>query len=317
MLIGRREDFDLNEMAIFVRVVESGSFTGAAKALGLPKSTVSRKITQLEERLGVRLIQRTTRSLSLTDTGSAYHAHCARILAEIEEANIAVTQMQTTPTGTLRITAPVLFGSTVLSGLVAEYMELYPLVNIDLVLSDQFLDLVQDGIDVAFRVGQLEDSSLIGRYLGDVTAMVCASPDYLAKFGKPTHPDDLKNHQIISISNRSQWTLIGPEKEEHTFNFKPRLQVNDMSSLYTLTLSGAGIASLPVLIAASAIKSKNLVPLLCDWPFEAYPIHTLYASNRHLSAKVRSFVDFVIERVRPNPPWVVDMGGHEKCGSAD
>lgn len=317
MLIGRREDFDLNEMAIFVRVVESGSFTGAAKALGLPKSTVSRKITQLEERLGVRLIQRTTRSLSLTDTGSAYHAHCARILAEIEEANIAVTQMQTTPTGTLRITAPVLFGSTVLSGLVAEYMELYPLVNIDLVLSDQFLDLVQDGIDVAFRVGQLEDSSLIGRYLGDVTAMVCASPDYLAKFGKPTHPDDLRNHQIISISNRSQWTLIGPEKEEHTFNFKPRLQVNDMSSLYTLTLSGAGIASLPVLIAASAIKSKNLVPLLCDWPFEAYPIHTLYASNRHLSAKVRSFVDFVIERVRPNPPWVVDMGGHEKCGSED
>jgi DNA-binding transcriptional LysR family regulator len=315
MLIGRREEFDLNEMAIFVRVVESGSFTGAAKALGLPKSTVSRKITQLEERLGVRLIQRTTRSLSLTDTGSAYHAHCARILTDIEEANIAVTQMQTTPTGTLRITAPVLFGSTVLSGLVAEYMELHPQVNIDLVLSDQFLDLVQDGIDVAFRVGQLEDSSLIGRYLGDVTAMVCASPDYIAKFGKPAHPDDLKNHQIIAASNRSQWTLIGPEKQEHTFNFKPRLQVNDLSSLYTLTLCGAGIAALPVLIAASAIKSKNLVPLLCDWPFEAYPIHTLYASNRHLSAKVRSFVDFVIERVRPNPPWLVDMEGHEKCGS--
>jgi len=313
MLIGKREEFDLNEMAIFVRVVESGSFTGAAKALGLPKSTVSRKITQLEERLGVRLIQRTTRSLSLTDTGSAYHAHCARILAEIEEANIAVTQMQSTPTGTLRITAPVLFGSTVLSGLVAEYMELHPLVNIDLVLSDQLLDLVQDSIDVAFRVGQLEDSSLIGRYLGDVTAMVCASPDYIAKFGKPTHPDELKNHQIIASSSRSQWTLIGPEKQEHTFNFKPRLQVNDMSSLYTLTLAGAGIAALPVLIAASAIKSKNLVPLLCDWPFEAYPIHTLYASNRHLSAKVRSFVDFVIDRVRPNPPWLVDMDGHDKC----
>jgi DNA-binding transcriptional LysR family regulator len=313
MLIGKREEFDLNEMAIFVRVVESGSFTGAAKALSLPKSTVSRKITQLEERLGVRLIQRTTRSLSLTDTGSAYHAHCSRILADIEEANIAVTQMQSTPTGILRITAPVLFGSTVLSGLVAEYMELYPQVNIDLVLSDQLLDLVQEGIDVAFRVGQLEDSSLIGRYLGDVKAMVCASPDYIAKFGKPNHPDEIENHQVLSATSWTQWSLKGPEGKEINVNIKPRLKVNDLSSLYTLALSGAGIAALPVLIAASAIKSKNLVPILCDWPFEAHPIHALYASNRHLSAKVRSFVDFVIERVRPNPPWLVDMEGHDKC----
>lgn len=313
MLIGKREEFDLNEMAIFVRVVESGSFTGAAKALGLPKSTVSRKITQLEERLGVRLIQRTTRSLSLTDTGSAYHSHCSRILGDIEEANIAVTQMQSTPTGTLRITAPVLFGSTVLSGLIAEYMELHPQVNIDLVLSDQVIDLVQDGIDVAFRVGHLEDSSLIGRYLGDVKAILCASSDYIARHGKPSHPDEIQDHQVISATGWTQWTLHGPEEEEVNVTIKPRLKVNDLSSLYTLALSGAGIAALPVLIAASAVKSKNLVPILCDWPFEAHPIHTLYASNRHLSAKVRSFVDFVIERVRPNPPWLVDMEGHDKC----
>lgn len=313
MLIGKREEFDLNEMAIFVRVVESGSFTGAAKALGLPKSTVSRKITQLEERLGVRLIQRTTRSLSLTDTGMAYHAHCARILCEIEEANTAVTQMQNTPTGTLRITAPVLFGSTVLSGLIAEYMDLHPQVNIELVLSDQLIDLVQDGIDVAFRVGQLEDSSLIGRYLGDIKAMVCASPDYIAKHGTPSHPEDIANHQVIAVTDRNQWALKGPDGQEVNVNIKPRLKVNDLSTLYTLALSGAGIAALPVLIAASAIKSKNLVPILCNWPFEAHPIHTLYASNRHLSAKVRSFVDFVIERVRPNPPWLVDMDGHDQC----
>jgi DNA-binding transcriptional LysR family regulator len=221
--------------------------------------------------------------------------------------------MQSTPTGILRITAPVLFGSTVLSGLVAEYMELYPQVNIDLVLSDQLLDLVQEGIDVAFRVGQLEDSSLIGRYLGDVKAMVCASPDYIAKFGKPNHPDEIENHQVLSATSWTQWSLKGPEGKEINVNIKPRLKVNDLSSLYTLALSGAGIAALPVLIAASAIKSKNLVPILCDWPFEAHPIHALYASNRHLSAKVRSFVDFVIERVRPNPPWLVDMEGHDKC----
>ena len=315
MLIGKREEFDLNEMAIFVRVVESGSFTGAAKALGLPKSTVSRKITQLEERLGVRLIQRTTRSLSLTDTGSAYHEQCSRILGEIEEANAAVTQMQSTPTGTLRITAPVLFGSTALSSLISEYMELHPQVNIDLILSDQRLDLVQEGIDVAFRVGHLEDSSLIGRYLGDVTAMLCASPEYIERHGTPKHPNDIHQHQVIAASGWTQWSLKGPEGQEVNINTKPRLTVNDLSSLYTLALAGTGIAALPVLISASAIKKKNLVPVLCDWPFEAHPIHTLYASNRHLSAKVRTFVDFIIDSVRPNPPWLVDMEGHDKCAS--
>ena len=313
MMIGKREEFDLNEMAIFVRVVESGSFTGAAKNLGLPKSTVSRKITQLEERLGVRLIQRTTRSLRLTDTGTAYHAQCARILGEIEEANIAVTEMQSTPSGTLRITAPVLFGSTVLSGLVAEFMDMHPQVKIELILTDQMLDIVQDGIDVAFRVGHLDDSSLIGRHLGDVSAVVCASPEYIEKHGYPKHPDELEQHQILSIGGRNQWNMSGPDEQELTVNLRPRLEVNDFASLYTLVLSGAGIASLPVLIAAPAIKTGNLMPMLCDWPFDTYPVHTLYASNRHLSAKVRSFVDYVIEQVRPNPPWVVDMGDEMTC----
>ncbi len=316
MQIGKREEFDLNEMAIFVHVVEAGSFTGAAKNLGLPKSTVSRKITQLEERLGVRLIQRTTRSLRLTDTGNAYYNQCARILGEIEEANIAVTQMQSTPTGTLRITAPVLFGSTVLSGLVAEYMELHPQVVVDMVLSDQRLDLVQEGIDVAFRIGQLEDSSLIGRYLGDVRGILCASPDYLDKSGIPANPDQLNDHQLITSSSWLQWNMKGPEDQEANIQVKPRLQVNDFASLYAMTLSGAGIAPLPLLIASPAIRSGDLVPLLCDWPFEASPIHALYPSNRHLSAKVRSFVDFVIDSIRPNPPWEVEVA-EGTCATAE
>jgi len=308
MQIGKREEFDLNEMAIFVHVVEAGSFTGAAKNLGLPKSTVSRKITQLEERLGVRLIQRTTRSLRLTDTGNAYYNQCARILGEIEEANIAVTQMQSTPTGTLRLTAPLLFGSTVLSGLVAEYMEQHPQVAVDMVLSDQCLDLVQEGIDIAFRIGQLEDSSLIGRYLGDVRGILCASPDYISAHGTPTNPEQLSDHQLLTQSTwANNWTMQGPDDEQMTVQVKPRLQVNDFASLYTLALSGAGIAPLPLLIASPAIRSGDLVPLLCDWPFEASPIHALYPSNRHLSAKVRSFVDFIIESIRPTPPWEVDI----------
>lgn len=306
MQIGKREEFDLNEMAIFVHVVEAGSFTGAARNLSLPKSTVSRKITQLEERLGVRLIQRTTRSLRLTDTGNAYYNQCARILGEIEEANIAVTQMQTVPTGTLRITAPVLFGSTVLSNLVAEYMELHPQVTIDLVLSDQRLDLVQDGVDVAFRIGQLEDSSLIGRYLGDVRAILCASNDYAERFGIPSEPEQLSEHRLISGTTWQNWHMTGPGGREFNIQVKPRIQVNDFASLFTLALAGTGIAPLPMLVAAPAIRAGNLVPVLCNWPFEASPIHALYPSNRHLSAKVRSFVDFVIESIRPNPPWEVE-----------
>lgn len=306
MLIGKREEFDLNEMAIFAHVVEAGSFTGAAKHLGLPKSTISRKITQLEERLGVRLIQRTTRSLNLTDTGSAYYNQCSRILAEIEEANLAVTQMQSTPTGNLRISAPVLFGSTVLATLVAEFIAQYPLVNIDLVLSDQQLDLIQDGIDVSFRVGQLEDSSLIGRYLGDVRAMLCASPEYLKKHPAPSHPDQLLEHTLMTTPQWQQWQLNGPSNQQANVPAsKTRITANDFATLYTLALSGAGIAPLPMMIAASAVRSGKLMQVLPDWPFDSAPIHALYPSNRHLSAKVRSFVDYVIENVRPNPPWEV------------
>lgn len=307
MLIGKREEFDLNEMAIFVHVVEAGSFTGAAKNLGLPKSTVSRKITQLEERLGVRLIQRTTRSLRLTDTGNAYYNHCSRILSEIEEANIAVTQMQSTPTGTLRITAPVLFGSTVLSSLVAEYMEQHPQVTMDLVLSEQKLDLVQEGIDIAFRVGQLEDSSLIGRHLGDVRLILCASSDYIARHGMPASPGELQQHSLLTASEWNTWHLTGPEDKEVNINVKARVHVNDFASLYTLALSGVGIAPLPLIIAASAVRNRTLAPVLPEWPLEASPIHALYPSNRHLSAKVRSFVDYVISSVRPNPPWEIDL----------
>ncbi|MFY9180035.1 MAG: LysR substrate-binding domain-containing protein [Venatoribacter sp.] len=301
MHAGKLEDFDLNEMAIFAHVVEAGSFTGAAKNLGLPKSTVSRKITQLEERLGVRLIQRTTRSLRLTDIGDSYYKHCSRILKDIDEANIAVTQMQNTPMGTLRIAAPVLFGSTVLASLVAAYMEEHPQVDIELNLSDARIDLIQDGMDVAFRVGKLEDSSLIGRFLGDVRGVLCASPDYIKRHGMPKDPNDLANHSLLTANMAPVWEMKSPEGERISYSVKARLTVNDFASLYILALSGAGIAPLPMLMANAALESGDLVQVLADWPTDSRAIHILYPSNRHLSIKVRSFVDFVIERLRPEP----------------
>ncbi len=300
------EQFDLNEIAIFVKVVDAGSFTGAAKTLGLPKSTVSRKITQLEERLGARLLQRTTRTLSLTDTGSAYYNQCSRIIGDIEEANIAVTEMQSKPTGMLRITAPMLFGERILSNIVADFLKQYPEIQMDIVLTDQTLDLIQEGIDVAFRVGELADSSLIARNLGEVATVTVASPEYLAKHAPINHPNDLRGHDCISFQSNPHWEFNGPEKV--SVDVKARVKVNDVMSMHRLAIEGMGVATLPTLVCAEDIKQKRLQPILCGWPFGSFPIHALYPSNRHLSVKVRTFVEYVVERLRSAPPWRVDLG---------
>jgi len=307
------EQFDLNEIAIFVKVVDAGSFTGAAKALGLPKSTVSRKITQLEERLGVRLLQRTTRTLSLTDTGSAYYNQCSRIISDVEEANIAVTEMQSKPKGLLRVTAPMLFGSWVLSDLVSQFLRSNPDIQVDMVLTDQPLDLIQEGIDVAFRVGVLADSSLIARPLGEVKVATVASPQYIEEHGSPSHPSDLKQHATLGWTQSDTWDFDYPEPVH--VDVRPKVHVNDAHSLHKLALNGLGVARLPTFLCAPDIKEGRLVPQLCDWSIKAVPIHALYPSNRHLSVKVRSFVDYVIEELRQNPPWEVEFSDFTQCSA--
>ncbi|MEH6345855.1 MAG: LysR family transcriptional regulator [Bermanella sp.] len=305
------EQFDLNEIAIFVKVVDAGSFTGAAKSLGLPKSTVSRKITQLEERLAVRLLQRTTRTLSLTDTGTAYYQQCSRIISDVKEANVAVTEMQSKPVGTLRITAPMLFGSRVLSDIIADFLKMNAGIQIDMVLTDQSLDLIQEGIDVAFRVGVLADSSLIARTLGTVNLITCASPAYIEKYGLPEHPQDLPNHELLAWGQTKSWDFDSPESI--SINVNPRVKVNDAFSLHKLALNGLGVARLPAFLCADDIKSGALKPMLCDWSNASAPIHAMYPSNRHLSVKVRSFVDYIVEELRHDQPWNVEFENHLDC----
>jgi len=307
------EQFDLNEIAIFVKVVDAGSFTGAAKSLGLPKSTVSRKITQLEERLGVRLLQRTTRTLSLTDTGSAYYNQCSRIISDVEEANIAVTEMQSKPQGLLRITAPMLFGAEVLSDLVAEFLQKNPEIQLEIVLTDQALDLIQEGIDVAFRVGHLADSSLIARSLGNIKVITCASPSYIEKHGSLSHPKDINGHTTVSWNPSNVWEYDTPEKI--SIDIKPKVKVNDIQSMHKMVLNGLGIARLPAFVCADDIKAGRLVPLLCDWSYKSTPIHALYPSNRHLSVKVRSFVDYIVEELRREQPWNADFTEMSQCNA--
>ena len=305
------EQFDLNEIAIFVKVVDAGSFTGAAKSLGLPKSTVSRKITQLEERLAVRLLQRTTRTLSLTDTGTAYYQQCSRIINDVQEANVAVTEMQSKPVGTLRITAPMLFGSMVLSDIIADFLKNNSGIQIDLVLTDQTLDLIQEGIDVAFRVGVLADSSLIARTLGTVNLITCASPAYIEKYGMPEHPQDLTKHEILAWGQTKSWDFDTPES--FSVNVSPKVKVNDAFSLHKLALNGLGIARLPAFLCADDIRSGALKPMICNWSVNSAPIHALYPSNRHLSVKVRSFVDYIVEELRHDQPWNVEFEKDHEC----
>ena len=229
----------------------------------------------------------------------------------MEEANIAVTEMQSKPKGLLRITAPMLFGTWVLSDLVSDFLKANPEIQVEIVLTDQPLDLIQEGIDVAFRVGTLADSSLIARPLGEVNVVLCASPSYIEQHGSPQHPNELKQHSIVSWVQGDSWSFDHPEAI--SVDVKPRVQVNDAQSLHKMALNGLGIARLPTFICAQDIAEKKLTPLLCNWSFNAVPIHAIYPSNRHLSVKVRSFVDYVVDELRKEQPWKVDFKDIHEC----
>lgn len=299
---------DLNDMMIFVRVAEEQSFTKAALGLGIPKSTVSRRVTQLESELGVRLLQRTTRKLSLTDVGAAYAERCAAIRADVEEANLAVASVVEVPRGTLRVTAPVEIGRRHLAPLLSEYGTRYPEVEIDLYLADRVVDLVGDGFDVGIRVGALQDSSLIARHLGPTQQLLCASPRYLERYGVPAIPDDLARHHIVVFAGRiggSVWRLIGPDGEI-SVSVHPRILANDFSVVMQLVTSDHGIARMPSWVASEAIRRGELLRVLEAYSPPQVGVYAVYPTRRHLSAKVKTFLDLVIERFSP-PPWVGEL----------
>jgi DNA-binding transcriptional LysR family regulator len=289
---------DLNEMLVFARVVQAGSFIGASRELDMPSSTVSRKVADLERRLDARLLQRTTRTLSLTDVGQAYYQHAARIVAEVEEAEQAVTRMQQLPRGLLRVTAPVSFGH--LGAVVASFLAQHPEVQIELLCADRVIDLVHDGLDVGIRVGNLHDSTLVARSLGAVRNIVVASPSYIEEHGSPKRPSDLAEHDCIAFGasrHQASWTLTCGSKTVST-RVKTRLTVNDFDYLEDAARTGIGVALLPTYRSAEDISTGRLVRLLPDWCSPELPLHAVFPSRRHLSPKVRAFVDHVREHMK-------------------
>jgi DNA-binding transcriptional LysR family regulator len=290
----------LTSMAVFLRVVALGGFAAAAREAGLSPTMVAKHVQALESHLGSTLLNRTTRRQSLTEAGHVYHAHCKRLLADIDAADRSVGQLRATPRGTLRVTAPVTFGTRRLAPALADFLRTHPEVNVDLVLNDRVVDLVDEGFEAAIRVGHLPDSQLVARPLQPYRSMLCASPDYLRRRGRPKTPGDLAAHDCLGFSFagvRGRWRL-SRDGEDATVAFTPRLRANNGEALRQAVLAGAGIALQPEVLLADDVRHKRLVRLLPAWSLPSRPLHLVYVRDRQSTPKLQCFVDFVVERFK-------------------
>ena len=293
--------FDFNAALVLVRVVQAGSFRAAAEQLGMPKTTVSRKVSELEAQLGAVLLQRTTRKLSLTDAGLAFVEEAEAAIARLEAAQEAVTELQREPRGRLRITTAVTIGELFLAPVLAEFLEAFPAVEVLLQLTDRPVDLVAERFDVAIRAGHLSDSSLIARRIGSSTYRVVASPTYLARHGTPQRPSDLSSHACLrftrsGIEVRPSWPF-GAGARRSDVPVSGRLVSDDFVVLRTAAEQGLGIARLPGLLVHEAIHSGRLVPVLDEQAPPPTPLHLLHPGGGRLPARTRAFIDFVEPRL--------------------
>lgn len=307
---------DLNDTLIFVKVVEAGSFTAAARALALPKTTVSRKLKDLEERLGVRLMNRTTRSLALTEAGTLYFEHSRRIAAELDEAENAVHQLEGSPRGWLRITAPYALSVALLAPIISDFRRRYPEVRVDVVLSNERLDLVANRIDVALRVGDLPDSTLVARRLATWPTYLYAAESYLAQHGEPLVPDDLRDHRTLALSkyrtqNGFAWPLRSAERplQPVEVEIRPVVSGNDPEMLMMLLSAGEGLLLTTEPMVLCCPELRNVRRVLGAWRGPDIDLNAVFVGGRVLSPKVRVFVDVVAERMQR---W-----GSEGCREKD
>lgn len=301
----------LSEMTAFAAVVEAQGFAAAAGRLGLSKASVSRLVQRLEDRLGARLLNRTTRRLSLTEAGQSFYEGCQRMLAEAEAAEAAVTALSAQPRGTLRLSAPLSFAVRHLGPHLADFLAACPELKLDVVLGDRLVDLVEEGFDVALRIGRLGDSGLVARRLSWTRRVVCAAPAYLRARGLPLQPADLKRHDCLHYSYASSgrsWSFRHADGRRDSVTIAGRVEMTNGDLLASLAEAGQGIAALPTFLVAEALREGRLVRLLPDWEEELLPgIHLVYPARRNLAPKVRAFIDFLAARIGDPPPWECDL----------
>ncbi|MGC1174006.1 LysR family transcriptional regulator [Polaromonas sp.] len=298
---------DLNDMVYFAEVAERGGFAAAGRALGLPKSRLSRRVAELETQLGVRLLQRTTRKLSLTGAGELYLSHCVAMRDEALAAGEAVAHMQSEPRGTLRISCPVTLAQGTLGYLLPRFLALYPHVRVDMQVTNRVVDLVEEGIDVALRVRPtLDDSgSLVVKQLGASCGYLLASPELLRRQGAPATPDDLKKLDTVAMSaadGRSAWTLVGPQGQEFVLQHQPRYVADDLQTLKLAMLAGTGMSFLPDMLSQAEQQARLLVQVLPGWTLRPGMLHAVFPSRRGQVPAVRSFLDFLGEHLKSETP---------------
>ena len=290
---------------VFVAVVENGGFSAAARTLGISKSAVSKRINQLEAHLGVRLLHRTTRKLSLTEAGERYFEHAAQALTAAGQAEDAVTELQGEPQGNLKISSPMSFGRLHVAPLIPKLLQRYPKLQIDLVMDDRKVDLVAGGFDVAIRAGNLPASTLIARKLAPVRQVLCASPDYIDRYDRPGTPAELSGHNCVLYSYSSdadEWTLIG-ESGPETVTVSGSYQVNNSEALLEALREGIGIGRLPTFVAGPDLKTGQLVKLFESYRLPDFTLYAVFPERQYLPAKVRAFLDFAIEYFGGDQPY--------------
>lgn len=287
----------LTSMEVFVNVVDRGSFTAAAEEAGTSTTSVTTHIKALERRLGTRLLNRTTRRLSLTEIGRSFYEQCVDILGRIDTAETSAREMHAVPRGRLKISAPVALGAHLILPVLSDFLKAHPQVEVQLMLNDRLVDLTEEGFDVAFRFGKLADTSLVARPLRSLGRVVCASPDYLATHGTPEAPDQLVAHNCLAfhyVQPETEWHFDKPKP--YTVSVSGQLSVNNVQALLTAVLNGIGIAMLPDFLVANYFATGQLVPLFPEQDFSRAPLQLVYLPDRQMTPKLRSFIDFVIER---------------------
>lgn len=291
----------LGDLDVFARVVTAKSMSAAGRELDLSPAVISKRIRRLEERLGVRLLQRTTRQLALTEAGQGFYERVVSILASVEEAEAWVSRGSDTVRGVLRVSAPTSFGRMHIAPALARFLEQHPAISIDLVLTDALVDIVGEGFDVAIRIADLQDSSLVARRLAPIHRMLCAAPSYLSKHGRPERIEDLAHHQLLS--HTGEWQLEGPEGSIHLRPHGP-LKTNSSEVVREAVLAGVGIALRSTWDIAPELKSGRLVPVLPSYTgSKRVALHAVYPSRRHLEQKVRAFVDYLQGLYGQTPYW--------------
>ncbi|HEB81453.1 MAG TPA: LysR family transcriptional regulator [Gammaproteobacteria bacterium] len=296
----------LENMETFVRVVEAGSISAAAERLGVAKSAVSRRLKELETHLGVELFHRTTRRMNLTDTGRSFYQQCLRLLDDVLEAELAASQAHATLAGRLKVAMPSSFGLMHMSSAINDFLKANPSIEFDLDFNDREVDLIQEGFDLAIRIGRLPDSSLIARRLAPIRLILCASPGYLEKHGTPQTPQELTAHDCLVYSlnqDPDHWLLPDNKGNGQRIKIRPRLRASTGEFLRDAAVADRGIILLPSFIAYREIEQGSLQPILCDYQPENLDAFAIYPPTRHLSQRVRAFVDFLAERFAGVPYW--------------